>query len=451
MSQPNPNASSTPFAPADGLSPLPMPGVNLNIDRTASGSPLPPSRDPVTGYSATTEEILKRISANASSVAGTPHYEDARKRVLESMKTSASIPTPPMPTSKRGRPRGGARGSVGTPTGESTPASSTPVSTRGRGGGRGRGRGGRGGRGGKRKRSESDDSDPDDSDVSNSYTPLPARTKSGRNVTKPTAYVPTIPSPTSGNKRKRTSFRQPGARAVCKICQRGHSPSNNMIVFCDECNTGYHQYCHDPPIEDDVIAIPDKEWFCRPCTAVGNGTSVAPAVSEPAFEMPDLETLISGKELNLTDVEKRQILTSLSSSSLVDLLLHALTSVPTLPIFPPNSRTLLEQGPSPPSALEIPSVDAPRTAGAASTTPAPPPPATTNGNGADNGVYDDYEDTDPPTHYPKLGNGIARTMRPESEDLQWLVDENTEVFSHTINYGGMGAEGAVVGSGMDTS
>ncbi len=43
--------------------------------------------------------------------------------------------------------------------------------------------------------------------------------------------------------------------------------------------------------------------------------------------------------------------------------------------------------------------------------------------------YDDY-DTDPPAHYPKPGHGLARTMRPEAEDLQWLVDENFEVFEH---------------------
>ena len=32
----------------------------------------------------------------------------------------------------------------------------------------------------------------------------------------------------------------------------------------------------------------------------------------------------------------------------------------------------------------------------------------------------DIPDTDPPAHYPKPGNGLARTLRPESEDLQFL-------------------------------
>jgi hypothetical protein len=69
--------------------------------------------------------------------------------------------------------------------------------------------------------------------------------------------------------------------------------------------------------------------------------------------------------------------------------------------------------------------------------------------------YDGYE-TDPPAHYPKPGKGIARTLRPESEDLQWLVDDNFEVFSHQTNYepvatNGNGATSAENLEGMDTS
>jgi len=53
-----------------------------------------------------------------------------------------------------------------------------------------------------------------------------------------------------------------------------------------------------------------------------------------------------------------------------------------------------------------------------------------------NDDMDGYDD-DPPAHYPKPGDGLARTMRPESEDLQWLVDDNFEVFSHLDHYGKM--------------
>jgi hypothetical protein len=64
---------------------------------------------------------------------------------------------------------------------------------------------------------------------------------------------------------------------------------------------------------------------------------------------------------------------------------------------------------------------------------------------------DDGYDTDPPAHYPKAGNGLARAMRPESEDLQWLVDDNFEVFSHGWKGDGSGlgadAEVGVEGEG----
>lgn len=63
--------------------------------------------------------------------------------------------------------------------------------------------------------------------------------------------------------------------------------------------------------------------------------------------------------------------------------------------------------------------------------------------------YDDGYDTDPPSHYPKAGNGLARTLRPESEDLGWLVDDNFEVFSHGWKGDGsaVGADGTLNGLG----
>jgi hypothetical protein len=60
---------------------------------------------------------------------------------------------------------------------------------------------------------------------------------------------------------------------------------------------------------------------------------------------------------------------------------------------------------------------------------------------------DDGYDTDPPAYYPKPGHGLARSLRPESEDLNWLVDDNFEVFSHGWKGDGtgMGADGTLDG------
>lgn len=41
--------------------------------------------------------------------------------------------------------------------------------------------------------------------------------------------------------------------------------------------------------------------------------------------------------------------------------------------------------------------------------------------------------TDPTAiNFPRPGNGLLSRMRPESEDLPWLVDDNLEVFSHVV-------------------
>ena len=114
--------------------------------------------------SATTEEILKRVSANASAHTGGPGWEAARQQVLQSMVTSDKLLAPVVMTSKRGRGRGKARvaaGGIGRGAGDFGRVNAqgltngTPSVGRVRGGRGGRGRGRGRGRGGKRKRAES--------------------------------------------------------------------------------------------------------------------------------------------------------------------------------------------------------------------------------------------------------------------------------------------------------
>jgi len=105
--------------------------------------------------------------------------------------------------------------------------------------------------------------DDDNSDVSDSYTPLPTRTKSGRSVNKPVSFVPMLPEPSQTVKRRKSTKTLLAAK--CKTCRRDVDPSNNRIVFCDACSAAYHQYCHDPPIDNDVVTVLEKEWLCTPC------------------------------------------------------------------------------------------------------------------------------------------------------------------------------------------
>ena len=108
-------------------------------------------------------------------------------------------------------------------------------------------------------------------------------------MNKPAQFVPALPSPSTVPKRRRSNKRSAEA-ALCKVCHRGASPTTNMIVFCDGCNMAYHQFCHDPPIEKDVVQIAEKEWFCNPCTRS----------KESAIE--GMEGLVAGDDLSVEEV-----------------------------------------------------------------------------------------------------------------------------------------------------
>ena len=47
---------------------------------------------------------------------------------------------------------------------------------------------------------------------------------------------------------------------VCAICLNPDSEEGNEIVFCDNCDNGYHQECHG------LAAIPEGDWICRNCS-----------------------------------------------------------------------------------------------------------------------------------------------------------------------------------------
>ncbi len=112
----------------------------------------------------------------------------------------------------------------------------------------------------------------------------------------------------------------------------------------------------------------------------------------------------------------------------------------------PASTTDTIQPPPPPLDPALNNASAPTTAPAATISPsvhtAPDPDAEPDAEYEQD--HEHYSD-DPPTHYPKPGNGLAATMRPEAEDLHWLVDDNTDVFQHL--YRGNDPQGVLQGGG----
>lgn len=150
------------------------------------------------------------------------------------------------------------------------------------------------------------------------------KTKSGRKVHKPSQFNPSAKTPS----KKRGA---PGKKVIidslfCKVCERGHSPKSNLIVFCDGCNTPYHQLCHMPVIDNLLITLPDAEWFCATCDA---------RRGQQKLEMGD-----NGS--SLTEEQKKSYLASLPISHLVQLVLHAHSHDANLGLFSPRAAKMLE-------------------------------------------------------------------------------------------------------------
>jgi hypothetical protein len=198
------------------------------------------------------------------------------------------------------------------------------------------------------------------------------------------------------------------------------------------------------------------------------------------------------KHMSTNRLQKRAYFSTLSHAKVTSLLLVATIRHPELPIFPPNIRDLMPntasngtkqpapQAPQqfthsqpqfqPPSAFQNSPLNSLNGHGSNGQTPNsnnfgshseldsaeaqlidesrtqdPPSRSITMDLAGHQYEEDDGYDTDPPAHYPKPGQGLARSLRPESEDLNWLVDDNFEVFSHSWKGDGtgMGADGTL--------
>ncbi|XP_041368901.1 metal-response element-binding transcription factor 2-like isoform X2 [Gigantopelta aegis] len=73
---------------------------------------------------------------------------------------------------------------------------------------------------------------------------------------------------------------------MCCICQGGTSDCPNEIVLCDNCGLGYHQQCHNPIIDKEVLQ-PEVEFLCRLCvfaTTVKKGGALKKGPHDKAFQ-----------------------------------------------------------------------------------------------------------------------------------------------------------------------
>ncbi|KAI8953604.1 origin recognition complex subunit 4 C-terminus-domain-containing protein [Xylaria longipes] len=47
---------------------------------------------------------------------------------------------------------------------------------------------------------------------------------------------------------------------VCAICSKPDSEPPNEIIFCEVCDSGFHQKCYNVPV------VPEGDWICRTCS-----------------------------------------------------------------------------------------------------------------------------------------------------------------------------------------
>ncbi|PGH10912.1 hypothetical protein AJ80_07355 [Polytolypa hystricis UAMH7299] len=211
-----------------------------------------------------------------------------------------------------------------------------------------------------------------DSDSDSEPTPMiTTHTKSGRQVHRPSLFVPSVHSTQEGlpvaaseghqqpqsqqqqqgqqplRKRRRVYRKGKEMHVTCKHCDRAHSPATNTIVFCDDCNQAWHQFCHDPPIANEVISVKEEEWFCRECrplTAEEEGDdTLGEADSEPItpttttfYKAPIVPSQIKTGGAEFSTEQERGYLAGLSHTALVNMILDISSSAPDMPIFPSN-------------------------------------------------------------------------------------------------------------------
>ncbi|KAM7185322.1 hypothetical protein V8F20_011855 [Naviculisporaceae sp. PSN 640] len=293
----------------------------------------------------------------------------------------------------------------------------------------------------------SDDETPTEAATSTQKQPQPhTMTKSGRQVQKPVTYNPADME--ANGSRKRTHYgKRTTEQALCKKCSRLYSPASNQMVFCDGCNDGWHQRCHDPWITDDMVRDQNRNWFCSKCQAKREPRQ--PPSKKQKVEQPPRQPQQPAREswAGKSAQQKRAYLLTLPQPELVALIMHSLELHPDLPIFPSLDGGNNAASPS----------HHPRSIFASSTTEGLFPRADANSTAQINynrkagkngkqkdgsqenlnpqSTADDLEEEFDPlvALWPKAGMGLYARLPPDIEDDEHLVDEGDfEAFSTII-------------------
>ncbi|KAK3353330.1 hypothetical protein B0T25DRAFT_631846 [Lasiosphaeria hispida] len=285
----------------------------------------------------------------------------------------------------------------------------------------------------------------------NATPPAPlTMTKSGRQVQKPMTYNPAAMD--SSTKKRVHYGKRTAEQALCKKCTRMHSPASNQMVFCDGCNDGWHQMCHDPWIDDAIVRDASRSWYCENCTEKRNRHLAKKQKVEhrvPA-QPPPKESWASKPPQ-----QKRAYLMTLTNQELIALVMASLELHPDLPIFPgtvepPGSGGSAQNGAQTPRSLFagstveglFPRADANLT-GQINFVRKAAPVRSSSGSakgrvksqrekeGSQDKAEEEDEEYDPLAPlWPKPGKGLYSRLPLDAEDEKHLVDDDDyEAFS----------------------
>lgn len=280
--------------------------------------------------------------------------------------------------------------------------------------------------------------------------PAPTMTKSGRQVQKPSTYNPATADQSSGKRRggQPISKARTAEQALCKRCTRMHSPASNQMVFCDGCNDGWHQMCHEPWIEDDAVRDASRAWFCADCQARRDRHFAKRQKAAASSSAGTARESWAGKSAH----QKRSYLSALPQSDLVALVMYVLDLHPDLAVFPPSDGTPPARSPRGEALPNTPaSPGTPvrsKVSGGSGRSPASKArgqvPAANGGQAKDQKEdmaitvtgqeQDDDEDEDPlAPPWPQPGKGLYNMLPPDEDDDKHLVDDDDyEAFSVVI-------------------
>uniref|UniRef100_A0A915JI90 Histone acetyltransferase n=1 Tax=Romanomermis culicivorax TaxID=13658 RepID=A0A915JI90_ROMCU len=57
---------------------------------------------------------------------------------------------------------------------------------------------------------------------------------------------------------------------LCCLCSSAENPES--LLLCDECDRGYHTYCHKPPVNEKPVG----KWSCKDCSSLQTKPKISP-------------------------------------------------------------------------------------------------------------------------------------------------------------------------------